>query len=85
MAFFTQRVYEGGGTLDNAAVFQGKKGTPKGVDLIGLEGTEGRHWTIARQGNYVIWGIDPDFDKITEAGAHLFLNLCFAMSQTAAQ
>jgi hypothetical protein len=49
-------------------------------DIGGFEGIARwnkyqNHWPIARQGNYLLWGINAPLDQMTEAGKHLFVNL----------
>jgi hypothetical protein len=33
------------------------------------------YWTVARQGNYLLWGLDASVDQMTEAGKRLFVNV----------
>jgi uncharacterized protein YoxC len=46
-----------------------------GIEGIARESASKNHWAIARQGNYVLWGIDAPPDKLTESGKALFVNL----------
>jgi archaellum component FlaC len=46
-----------------------------GIEGIARESADKNHWAIARQGNYVLWGIDAPPDRFTESGRALFVNL----------
>ncbi|GEM_PF-6076039 len=52
---------------------------PEGTIGIGRESMDGHHWTIAKQGDYVLWACDSSVDTLTQDGLRFFVNLCDAL------
>lgn len=52
---------------------------PEGTIGIGRESFDPHHWTIAKQGDYVLWACDSAVDTLSQDGLRLFVNLCDAL------
>jgi hypothetical protein len=46
-----------------------------GIEGIARENASKNHWAIARQGNFVLWGIDAPPGRLTDSGRALLVNL----------
>jgi hypothetical protein len=60
---------------DAWGVWEFAHATPCRFERIARYKNAGAYWTVARQGNYLLWGLDASVDRMTEEGKRLFVNV----------